>query len=129
MKIKEIWFDTDLIYGRDETGCEYSQSLLWYPKLRAANDDERNKYAFGFDGIHWRSLDEDISFESFTYDDRMPSPLQSFFLTHREINVADFAKSIGINSTMLKKYINGFAKPSTECEQMILAHTHNYCPA
>ena len=34
MKIKEIWFDAEHIYGRDEEGNEYSQSLLWYPKLR-----------------------------------------------------------------------------------------------
>ena len=65
MKIKEIWFDTEHIYGRDEEGREYSQSLLWYPKLRTATDEERAAYTFGFDGIHWRRLDEDISFESF----------------------------------------------------------------
>ena len=85
MKIKEIWFDTEHIYGRDEEGREYSQSLLWYPKLRTATDEERAAYTFGFDGIHWRRLDEDISFESFTYDDTEPTPLQRFFLTHKEI--------------------------------------------
>ena len=36
MKITEIWFVDDHIYGRDENGKEYRQSLLWYPKLRAA---------------------------------------------------------------------------------------------
>ena len=57
MKIKEIWFDAEHIYGRDEEGHEYSQSLLWYPKLRTATDEERAAYTFGFDGIHWRGLD------------------------------------------------------------------------
>ena len=85
MKIKEIWFDSEYIYGRDEDGREYSQSLLWYPKLRMATDEERAAYTFGFDGIHWRGLDEDISFESFAYDDTEPTPLQRFFLTHKEI--------------------------------------------
>ena len=33
MKIKEIWFDGEHIYGRDEEGKEYSQSLLWYPNF------------------------------------------------------------------------------------------------
>ena len=69
MKIKEIWFDADYLYGRDEEGREYRQSLLWYPKLRTASDEERNQYTFGFRGIHWRGLDEDVSFESFAYDD------------------------------------------------------------
>ena len=34
MKITKIWFNADHIFGRDEEGKEYSQSLLWYPKLR-----------------------------------------------------------------------------------------------
>ena len=72
MKIKEIWFDADYLYGRDEEGREYRQSLLWYPKLRTASDEERNQDTFGYDGIHWRGLDEDVSFESFTYDDAEP---------------------------------------------------------
>ena len=124
MKIKEIWFDAEHIYGCDEEGHEYSQSLLWYPKLRTATDEERAAYTFGFDGIHWRGLDEDISFESFTYDDSEPTPLQRFFLTHKEINVAEFARSLGMNATLLRNYINGFKKPSAERENAILAHIH-----
>lgn len=124
MKIKEIWFSDDHIHGRDEAGNEYSQSLLWYPKLRAATNEERTAYTFGFDGIHWRALDEDISFESFTYDDTEPSPMQRFFLTHKEINVAEFARSLGMNATLLRNYINGFKKPSAEREKAILAHVH-----
>jgi len=124
MKIKEIWFDEDHIFGRDENGCEYKQSLLWYPKLREATDEQRAACFFGLDGIHWRELDEDISFESFTYDDREPSSLQRFFLTHKEINVAEFARSLGMNASLLRNYINGFKKPSAERESAILAHIH-----
>lgn len=125
MKITEIWFDKENIYGRDENGREYSQSLLWYPRLRRASDEERNNYTFGLGGIHWRALDEDISFESFEYEDAEPTPLQRFFLTHREINVAEFARSIGMNATLLRNYINGFKKPSAEREKEILGHIHN----
>ena len=124
MRITEIWFDADYIYGKDEDGKVYKQSLLWYPKLRQASDEERSKYAFGFDGIHWRELDEDISFESFEYEDAEPSPLQRFFLAHKEINVAEFARMIGMNPTLLRNYINGFKKPSKEREQEIIEHIH-----
>ena len=124
MKIKEIWFDADYLYGKDEDGREYRQSLLWYPRLRAASDLERAQYTFGFDGIHWRELDEDVSFESFTYDDAEPSKIQRFFLTHKEINVAEFARSLGINPTLMRNYINGFKKPSKEREDEILDHLH-----
>lgn len=124
MKIKEIWFDDAYIYGKDELGKEYKQSLLWYPKLLKATDEERGNYSYGLDGIHWRNLDEDISFESFEYEDAEPSGIQRFFLTHKEINVAEFARSIGLNPTLLRNYINGFKKPSLEREQQILDRIH-----
>ena len=124
MKIKNIWFDADYIYGRDEEGREHRQSLVWYPRLRQADDEQRGNYTIGFDGIHWREIDEDISFESFTYEDAEPSAMQRFFLTHKEINVAEFARSMGINPTLLRNYINGFKKPSKEREQEIMDHIH-----
>ena len=124
MEIEKIWFDNDCIYGEDTDGKTYKQSLLWHPKLRNATEEERSIYKFGFDGIHWRNLDEDISFESFGYEDAEPTPLQRFFLTHKEINVSEFAKQIGINATLLRNYINGFKKPSKEREQQILQHVH-----
>ena len=124
MKIKEIWFDADYIYGKDESGKVYSQSLLWYPQLKKATDEERSKYTFGIGGIHWRNLDEDISFESFAYDDAEPSALQRFFLTHKEINVAEFARMMGMNPTLLRNYINGFKKPSAEREREIINFIH-----
>ena len=124
MRIIEIWFDANYIYGKDETGKKYKQSLLWYPKLREASDEERSQYIFGMGGIHWRKLDEDISFESFEYDDAEPSALQRFFLTHKEINVAEFARLMGLNPTLLRNYINGFKKPSKAREQEIMDFIH-----
>ncbi len=124
MKITKIWFDADYIYGKDEKEKEYKQSLLWYPKLRDASDDVRSKYTFGMGGIHWRDLDEDISFESFEYEDAEPSALQRFFLTHKEINIAEFARSMGLNPTLLRNYINGFKKPSKEREEEIISRIH-----
>ena len=124
MKIIKIWFDHDYIYGEDENGSNYRQSLLWYKNIRKVSDEERAQYTFGYDGIHWRNLDEDISFESFTYDDAEPTKLQRFFLTHPEINIAEFAKSIHINPSLLRNYINGFKKPSKEREQLILQQVH-----
>lgn len=125
MIIRNVWFDGDQIYGQDEAGCVYSQSLLWYPRLKTATTEQRMGYVIGMDGIHWRTLDEDVSFDSFLYEDAQPSEMQKFFLTHKEINVAEFARSIGINATLLRNYINGFKKPSPEREQVILNHIHN----
>lgn len=124
MKIIKIWFDDSFLYGEDEIGKTYRQSLLWYPGLKDATEEERAQYTMGMKGIHWRNLDEDVSFESFTYEDAEPTPLQSFFLTHKEINVAEFAKMINMNASLLRNYINGFKKPSKEREMEILNHIH-----
>lgn len=118
--IKRIWFDADNIYGETSDGQTVRQSLLWYPDLQAASDEARANYRVGMSGIHWRELDEDISFESFFFDDAEPSPLQRFFLTHPEINVSGFAKSMGMNASLLRNYINGFKKPSKAREEEIL---------
>lgn len=123
-KINKIWFDQDYIYGCDGKGNTYRQSLLWYPSLMDASDEERAKFRFGFCGIHWPELDTDISFESFKDDDAEPTSLQRFFLTHREIKVSEFAKLIGIDATLLRNYINGFKKPSKEREKEILNGIH-----
>lgn len=125
MKIIRIWFDQDYIYGVDESGKEYRQSLLWYPALKCATDEERLNYRFGFRGIHWRALDEDISFDSFADADAEPTSLQRFFLTHKEIKISEFAKLVGIDATLLRNYINGFKKPSKEREQTILCGIHS----
>ena len=124
IKITSIWFDRDHIYGVDENGHRYRQSLLWYPSLMEASDEQRNKFRFGFCGIHWPELDTDISFESFTDTDAEPTPLQRFFLTHKEIKVSEFAKIVNIDATLLRNYINGFKKPSKEREQEILNGIH-----
>ncbi len=112
MKLGNVTFDSRFIYAQDESGKTYRQSLLWYPALKSATEEQRRNYSVGFGGFHWRELDEDISFESFEYEDAVPSSFQEFFLTHKEINVAELAKRIGINPTLMRNYINGFKKPS-----------------
>lgn len=119
-KLSNISFDSKYIYAEDESGTILKQSLLWYPALMNATEEQRNNYVIGFTGWHWKELDEDISFESFEYDDAVPSVIQEFFLVHREINIAEFSKRIGINPTLLRNYINGFKKPSRQREIEIM---------
>lgn len=119
MKIKKIWFDERCLYGEDESGNVFRQSLLWYRALWNADDEQRKNYRIGFEGIHWPDLNEDVSFESFTYKDAMPTPFQEFFLTHNEINISGFSEYAGINPTLFRNYINGFKRPSAARLQQI----------
>ena len=123
--MKKIWFDKEYIYAETDEGEVKRQSLLWYPALKDATDEERNAYRKGFGGYHWRNLDVDISFDSFSYDDAEPTPLQRFFLTHKELNVDEVARTSDISPSMLNQFINGFMKPSKECETKIVSQIHS----
>ena len=113
-KIVKIWFDGECLYVLGDDGKTYRQSLLWYKNLMHATAEHRQEYEISTIGIHWSKLDEDVSFDSFTYEEAEPSAFQRFFLEHPEINVAEFAKGIGLNPSLLRNYINGFKKPSKE---------------
>ena len=126
MELSRLWFDTDNIYIEDVSGRVLQQSLLWYDKLRQATPEQRSHYTVGFDGIHWRELDEDVSFESFEYDDAEPTRLQRFFLTHREVDIDGIAQHVGVTSHDLHRYINGFDTPSKECESMVMEAAEEY---
>lgn len=119
MKIRKIWFDERFLYGEDESGSVFRQSLLWYRALRNADEKQREHYRIGFEGIHWPDLNVDVSFESFTYKDAMPIPFQEFFLKHNEINISGFSEYAGINPTLFRNYINGFKRPSAARLQQI----------
>ena len=123
-RIEKIWFEGEWLYGLGDDDKTYRQSLLWYKSLMNATDEERQKYEISTIGIHWSELDEDVSFESFAYEEAEPSDMQRFFLTHPEINIAEFAKRFGMNPSLLRNYINGFKKPSKDREQLILEYIH-----
>ena len=53
-----------------------------------------------------------------------PNRVQRFFLAHKEINVTEFARMLGINSTLMHNYISGYKNPSKKREDEIIAHLH-----
>ncbi|MEX0594945.1 MAG: DUF2442 domain-containing protein [Candidatus Paceibacterota bacterium] len=63
VKASTIWFSNDMLYVRLEDGREIGVPLLWFPRLRKANQVQLNNWRFIGNGIgiHWESLDEDIS--------------------------------------------------------------------
>jgi hypothetical protein len=65
INVNKLWFDNNKIFIRMDNGRELWQSLLWYPTLQHASDEQRNHYRLSYSGIHWNDIDEDVSFESF----------------------------------------------------------------
>ena len=117
----KIWFEDNRIYGLTDDGRTLFQSLLYYKRLMFATDEQRNNYEMDDEGIHWEELDEDISFESFDYEDPEPVGISRFFLSHPEINASAIARRLGMQQSLLASYINGTKKPSKEREELIMA--------
>lgn len=114
MKITKIWFEDNRIYGLTDDGRTLWQSLLYYRRLLSASDKERNEYEINAFGIRWEGLDEDISFESFEYDDPEPTGISKILLSHPELNLSAVARRMGIQQSLLAAYASGTKKPSEE---------------
>ena len=125
MRISKIWFENDRIYGLTDDGKTLWQSLLYYRRLRQASEKERADYEMDDVGIHWYQLDEDVSFESFEYENPEPAGISRVFLSHPELNASAVSRRLGIRQSLMAQYINGTKKPSKERERQILAEISN----
>ena len=117
-KIEKVWFDANRIYLLTESGETLSRPLEAFPVLKDASESERLDFKIGRfgDDIRWEKLDEDIHVSSF-YDTIEPNPdneVARIFGRFPQINVSEMAKYIGINKSLLAKYIYGIKKPSPE---------------
>jgi hypothetical protein len=127
MKIEKLWFENNRIYVQTDKGETLFQSLLFYPRLLVASDEQRNNYEFWEYGIRWDAIDEDMSYESFYYEDtKEPAPgIQNAFLSNPELNVSAVARRIGIQQSLLASYIKGSKPLSRERKDLILNTIHD----
>ena len=78
------------------------------------------------DDIRWEKLDEDVHISSF-YETAEPNPeneIGRIFRRFPQLNVSEMARYIGINKSLLAKYIYGIKKPSEERLQQIKDAIH-----
>lgn len=127
MKIIKLWFENGRIYVANDKGETLYQSLKFYPRLMAASDEQRSNYELEHFGIHWDDIDEDVSYESFYYDDtKEPAPgIQDAFLSNPELNISAVARRMGIQQSLLASYIKGTKVPSPERKKLILSTIHD----
>jgi len=65
-RIVSVSFTADSLCVLLADGREVAVPLEWFPRLRDANDEQRNNWRLigrGI-GIHWEDIDEDISAKS-----------------------------------------------------------------
>ena len=81
-------------------------------------------YEIGMDGddIRWDDIDEDIHISSFfvTAEPDTDNPIAEVFRRFPQLNVSEVARSIGINKSLLSRYIYGIKKPSEQRKEQII---------
>ena len=60
-----VWFDSDNLWVFLTDGRQLSVPLTFFPRLLGASQQQRENFLIsgGGTGLHWESLDEDISVE------------------------------------------------------------------
>lgn len=123
--IIKLWFDNGRIYILTDQDKTYSRPLEAFPLLFDATDEQRAKYEIGLDGddIHWDEIDEDIHISSFfdTAEPNMDNPIADIFHRFPQLNVSEVARTIGINKSLLSRYIYGIKKPSQQRTDQIIS--------
>jgi len=128
-RIKEIWFTGHRIFMKTEEGKIFSRPLEAFPLLQNASEAERKNYKIGkfADDIRWESLDEDIHISSFFIENEpKKNEIGDVFTRYPQINVSAFAKQIGINKSLLAKYIYGIKTPSEKRKKEIETGLHQF---
>jgi hypothetical protein len=126
-EIEKIWFSRNRIFIQTEQNEVFSRPLEAFPLLKNATELERKNFKIGKfkDDIRWESLDEDIHIDSFLSDiEPKQNPIGDFFSMHPQINISSFAKQIGINKSLMAKYIYGIKNPSDKRKKEIQAGLH-----
>ena len=117
-KIKNIWFDEKRIYLKTTESRVLSRPLEAYPELKEASMEQRNDFSIDEDGtsIRWEELDADMHISSF-YETSEPNghnEVAEMFNRFPWLNVSEVARAIGINKSLLARYIYGISKPSEQ---------------
>lgn len=122
-QIKNLWFDADRIYMRSSEGRVLSRPLKAYPELEEATVEQRNDFTIDEDGmaVRWEALDADMHISSFyeTSEPNEENEVGAMFKRFPWLNVSEVARYLGINKSLLARYIYGISKPSEQRVQQI----------
>lgn len=122
--IKRVWLTDDAINVETKGGKKGKELFAQYSRLRNATKAEIGHYETSEFGIHWPTLDEDLSFNGFFHHKEKLSRIGEFFSKTNEINVSAFARKIGISQPLMADYISGKKTPSEKQRMKILNGIH-----
>ena len=123
-KIIQVWFEDGRIFIKTDKENPYSRPLEAFPLLLEATPEQRAQYEIGMEGddLRWDEIDEDIHISSF-FEKAEPNTdnvIAKVFERFPQLNVSEVARTIGINKSLLSRYIYGIKKPSEKRTEQIL---------
>jgi hypothetical protein len=128
--IVKVWFEKEHIFIETNKGNTFSRPLKAFPILYDATSEQREFYKIGKfgDDIRWEMLDEDVHIDSFYSKQEMnpDNPIAKVFSEFPQINISQFAKKIGINKSLMARYIYGIKTPSPERKTQIEKELHKF---
>lgn len=65
MKAQKVWFENGHICIITADGREGNLPMCLFPRLYKASEKELQSFTLSHFGIHWKKLDEDLSYEGF----------------------------------------------------------------
>lgn len=117
-KILNVWFTPDRIYIRTDADDIYSRPLEAFPTLKEASVAQREEYTveLGGEALRWAAIDEDIHISSFLEEEepQTDNEVAQIFRNFPQLNASEVARGLGINKSLMAKYIYGTKKPSKE---------------
>ena len=91
--------------------------------------EQRNDFTIDEEGtsIRWEGLDADMHISSFyeTSEPNNQNEVAKMFARFPWLNVSEVARAIGINKSLLARYIYGISKPSEQRLQQIRLTLHS----
>ncbi len=123
-RIIQVWFEDGRIFIKTDKENTYSRPLEAFPLLLEATPEQRAQYEIGLEGddLRWDEIDEDIHISSFFVkaEPNSDNVIAKVFERFPQLNVSEVARTIGINKSLLSRYIYGIKKPSEKRTEQIL---------
>lgn len=129
-QIKNLWFDGNRIFMKSTEGRVLSRPLEAYPELQEATAEQRNEFVIDEEGtsIRWEAIDVDMHISSFyeTSEPNEENEVAAMFRRFPWLNISEVARAIGINKSLLARYIYGISKPSPQRVEQIRKALHTF---
>jgi hypothetical protein len=118
-EIKNVWLTNEAICIETSDGRQKKELFSEFPRLRFATQKQREEYTLEHFGIHWKALDEDLSYDGFFHDKMTKNTFGETLKKLYGINVSAISRRAGLPQSLMASYVSGIKNPSPERKKEI----------